>query len=128
MYSEYSKLPPETPIVVSFGKYHFNVPLGDIIKTFVLLANANGVYGLSMYNGLLETFGFYNSRAVLDNLDLEEINWKGVERKALEGYLDVYYTNSENKSKHFALIESMKEELTRLKKEYKDKYGVDVDV
>lgn len=128
MYSEYSKLPPDTPISISVGRRSFTVPLGDIIKTYVLLANANGAYGFAMYNGLLEVFGFYNSRAVLNNLDLEDINWKGVERKALEGYLDVYYTNSENKAKHFALIESMKEELTRLKKEYKDNYGVDIDV
>lgn len=128
MYSEYSKLPPETPIVVSVGKHRFNVLLGDIIKTYVLLANANGVYGRTMYDGLLTTFGFYNSCSVLDDLNIEEINWKAVEREALEGYLDVYYTNSLNKSKHFALIENMQLELNALKMDYKDKYGVDFDV
>lgn len=129
MYNEYSKLSPDAPIHITIGVNTYLIPLGDIVKLYVLMAISNGSYGDRLYDVFTEHFGFkeVGNRAVSE-FGMDDIDYYQYEEDILKKYLHVYYDHKENKSKDYDVIENMQEQLFALKKRYKDKYGVDFDV
>lgn len=100
--NNYRLMNPDTLIKVSIDEHKFEVPLGDLIRMQKVCGVANGWYGSSLYNKVIEIL---DKDQVIVNFDSYFEQYADVE----DDLLKQYFKPSENLKRKAELQEALKE-------------------